>query len=116
MAKFYWGYTNPQAVLLYLKQSTLVRLHLVSLRFFPKRVIPFTIIDQYRCFCFWESPWYSDECTQRLHYIPYMSALGFVWFELNLLLSKNKGCQSGASLEMPPSSPSTKDIGLGNNK
>ena len=33
-------------------------------------------------FHFWDISWYSDECAKRLHYIPVMNSLHFVYFYL----------------------------------
>ena len=54
----------------------------------------------------WDRPWYSDECTRRLHYISYLDSL-------DLVSQKHRnGFQSGDLLKIPPTSLFMEEFGL----
>ena len=54
----------------------------------------------------WDRPWYSDECTRRLHYISYLDSLGLV------SQKHRNGFQSGDLLKIPPTSLFMEEFGL----
>ena len=109
IAKLSWGDTDLQTSQMYLEETVLACLHLALLRLFWINNYIFIIIDQCGSFYFWEKPWYSHKYAWRLHYIPCLGSLGFVWF---FILSKNKVILFGAQLKISTSFPSMEEFCL----
>ena len=80
---------------------------LLCLDFLQYAIILFQSLINEDFLYFWDRPWYSDECASRLHYIPYLGNLDFVY-----LLSQAKAFYSGAVLKIAPSFHSMEEFGL----